>query len=365
MTSPTMFGFLELLFSTSGTVGRAVWWLSQILTVVLLGILGSIALLVIGYAVNAADPSAVAHAYPNLSAFTPAEQALGWTAVKSMERPLFAVGAVALVVFWSNMAIEIKRWQDRGLPGGLVFIRFAGPVFLIYQRWHHVEPMTIAVFEGCLLLVSLFVLIQLGCLPGVKAKATQGSRPSSRESASRPGGHPTQGYRQAQPPRPAPQSSGKFILGFFCALVLFGGVGAAYFLGYVSIPKLSYLQPGGTNGLTNNPAPVSAPPVIAHAPAPAPTPPPSSSINDDFLNRERDDHDSMTTMYAKDWVIVDGEKLSGIRQVTAIPGIQVNIVYADGDTNVMAASLPPGFRDLWGITPEVLEAANKPKQPNP
>ena len=359
-----MFEFLELLFSTKGTVGRAVWWIGQILAMVAICILGFIALLVVGYAINTADPSALAHAFPNLNSITPAEKALDWSAVKSVKGELFAIGALILVVYWSSMAIEIKRWQDRGMPGGLVFIRFVGPCFQIYQAWHHVEPLTIAVFGGCLLLIDLILLIQLGFLPGVEAHAPPGSRRNVTESSLRPGGRVTQSHRPGPPARPEPQSSGagKFVLGFFCALLVFGAVGAAYFLGYVTVPKLSSLQAGGTNGLTNNPIASSPPPVIAAA-APKPVAPPAATspgINDNFLSREHADHDDMTAMYAKDWVIVNGEKLSGITQVTAIPGIQVNIVTADGDMNVMAASLPPGFRDLWGITPEKLEAANQP-----
>jgi hypothetical protein len=93
--------------------------------------------------------------------------------------------------------------------------------------------------------------------------------------------------------------------------------------------------------------------------------PPPGSLNDNILTREHLERDSMTAMYAKDWVIANGEKMTGITKVTVQPGIQVNITYSGGNTNVMAASLPAGFLGEWGITPEALEAANRPQTNQP
>jgi hypothetical protein len=88
--------------------------------------------------------------------------------------------------------------------------------------------------------------------------------------------------------------------------------------------------------------------------------PPPGGLNDNILTREHGEHDSMTTTYAKDWVIANGERLTGITRVTAAPGMQVTLVYSNGGKNIDAASLPQGFLDQWGITPAALAAANQP-----
>jgi hypothetical protein len=66
------------------------------------------------------------------------------------------------------------------------------------------------------------------------------------------------------------------------------------------------------------------------------------------------------TNFAKDWVMVDGQKISGITSAIPAPGAQVAILYADGGKNVPASSLPQGFLNAWNLSPERLKAADNP-----
>jgi hypothetical protein len=81
--------------------------------------------------------------------------------------------------------------------------------------------------------------------------------------------------------------------------------------------------------------------------------------NDDPLSREHTGDDSLVATYAKDWVILGGERLSGITRVVAAPHDQVTIVFANGTRNIPASSLPSGFLDDWKITQDKLDAANQ------
>lgn len=314
----------ELLFSASGCVGRAVYWIVGILTVMVDVVLMAIGFLIISHAANAAGGSTLAHAYPNLQALTPAQQA----AIRSVTVELCIVGGFLLLTIWVSFAIEIKRWHDRGMSGFWVLLRFVSAFLQFYSVRNHPTPEGALTVWAIILVIYLFQLIQLGFLPGVETSPPQGSRRYSTGAAVRPGGYPSRGYT---PPPPPPPSSGMgtFALGFLCALFLAGAVCAAYYLGYGSAPNLASLR--------SNLA----------VPAATPAPPPVA--------------DSLPKTYGKDWVIADGERLNGITHVAASPGMQVTILYSNGGKNLPASSLPQAFLTQWGITPDVLEAANQPK----
>jgi hypothetical protein len=306
-----------------------------------------------------------------------------------------------LVAAWSFIAIEVKRWHDLDKSGWCVLLRLVSPILVATQ-------LPYAAIIGQIFVIALSVV--LGFFPGACAAGYNDTANRPAPAYSRPGrfaaNHPS---RPAQPVPPSSSPWGILALGCLFSLFLLCAVVIAFFLGRASLHKPSSLPFNSTSGATNSvassppatnaPAPASAPSpanasalpntsVLTNASSPVtttvttvtPSPPTPTaalpitatvtpaavapgSINDDILKREHVDQTDMTAMYAKDWVIANGQKLTGITKVTAIPGIQVNIVYSGGDTNLMAASLPPGFRDLWGITPEALEEANKPKPP--
>ena len=345
-----MFEFLELLFSPSGCVGRAVWWGFALLSLVFnVFLIVTFIVLVAGVGHMAKDHAASA--------------ALGLGVIFFF---VFA-GVTSPVVWWIGLAIEIKRWHDRGMSGFFVLLRLV-PVLQIFPllRPHYFSPWTQLFLWAVSIVVGLFQLIQLGFLPGVESyHAPQASRRYSSGAAVRPGGYPSRGYAP-QPPPPPSSGMGTFVLGFFCALFLIGSVGAAYYLGYANVPNLASLR-ANLAGLTNNPVSAAAPPsatALSPAPVVAPTPPPTppaSHLDDNILNREHVESDSMTKTYGKDWVIADGERMNGIIQVAAAPGLQVTIIYSNGGKNLPASSLPQAFLTQWGITPDVLAAANQPK----
>jgi hypothetical protein len=60
--------------------------------------------------------------------------------------------------------------------------------------------------------------------------------------------------------------------------------------------------------------------------------------------------------FAKDWVYVDEQRLTGITSVLPASGERVTIICDQGGRNVPASSLPQGFLDDWHITPGALKA---------
>jgi uncharacterized membrane protein YhaH (DUF805 family) len=387
-----MTGFFELLFSPSGCVGRAVWWISLILIMIFAGVVSGIAGYLVVQAQMAANPdiAAAMNAHTlDLSKYSSAQMThywnTLWVAAQSVQYQLYPLGVLYLLAVWSGLAIEIKRWHDRGMSGFFVLLRFVPTGFWMYVQMNPKNMVALAIAAAISIFLALFVLIQLGFLAGVQT----GPSPVSKRNYG-----PSQTRGPVGPARPVSQSSsgfGTFLFGFICAVFLVGGVGGAYYFEYGSLPGLPLTLTNSTNSVanvsapasgtaTNAPAadkvPVSAP-VATNAPAPPVAPMPASApvdftqpqappknIGDNVLSRESGEHDSMSAMYGKNWVIANGEKLSGITQITALPGYQVHIVYALGDTTLKAATLPTDFLNQWSITPEALEIANRPPQTN-
>lgn len=69
-------------------------------------------------------------------------------------------------------------------------------------------------------------------------------------------------------------------------------------------------------------------------------------------------HGTADRNFASDWVVVGGEKLSGISMVLAAPHGQVTVVFATGGRNIPVSKLPQGFLDVWRITPQRLKAVD-------
>ena len=355
-----MIEFLGLLFSPSGWAGRVVWWVSGILIVFAYICLGGTAMIVIGSAINALDPAAAhAHFQPfHFHTLTAAEKARDSAAIKSVQGELYVIGGVALLVFWTSIVIEIKRWHDRGMSG-----------LWLLTRWISFAALGLGHFAFWVtwLLISLFRLVQLGCLPGVESYGHQ--------TLARPGGYPARVGPRGYPPRTysrAYSGRGAAGTGFAVVLVL-----------VIKVAFLAYRVAGTTPSTPHPTAAGSAPdtltttengPVASAVPAAYPRPsvpgaplssavsvPSPGSIDNNILNREHVESDSMTKTYGKDWVIADGERMNGITQVAAAPGLQVTIIYSNGGKNLPASSLPQAFLTQWGITPDMLAAANQPK----
>ena len=166
---------------------------------------------------------------------------------------------------------------------------------------------------------------------------------------------PTRRYRKTA--RPSPGDSPWAI---FAALI-FLAVGICVFAHFYYLPSTQTAMSSSPAAsppatVTAAPAPTAPPP----APVAAPVPPPGG-VDDNILNRERADTDDLVATYARDWVIVDGQRLTGITSAVAAPQYQVTIASSSGGKNIPASSFPPGFLSLWSITPQALEAANQPK----
>jgi hypothetical protein len=154
---------------------------------------------------------------------------------------------------------------------------------------------------------------------------------------------------------------------------LFGGVVLFFFGGIVIIAIAIALAPQPQSPVSDkapairesaptvqSPVPQNAtvsPPEDTAPSAPSPQPPVSAPAT---LTDNADYHGTTETNFAKDWVVVDGTKITGIFSVSPAPDAQVAILYSDGGRDVPVNKLPQGFLDSWSITPEKLQTANAP-----
>ena len=106
------------------------------------------------------------------------------------------------------------------------------------------------------------------------------------------------------------------------------------------LPSFAALPPTGPR----TDATVPPPPAPAEIPEPAPLP-------------ESAFHGTSATDYARDWVIVKGQKITGIIRANPAPNGQVALLDEDGGMNVPASSLPQGFLNAWDLTPARLNPA--------
>lgn len=120
--------------------------------------------------------------------------------------------------------------------------------------------------------------------------------------------------------------------------------GLALFIVISVLTALGSKAPAPQNtSAANSPSPASTTPVSATTPAPPVDP----------------YHGTAVGQFAKDWVIVDGERINGITLVLPARGAQASIIYSTGGRNVLADKLPQGFLDPWNLTPARLKSADR------
>ena len=361
---------VSYLFSTSGCVGRAGWWLFQ-----LLFILYFIGLVVWFVALGAGEGESFQQASQRYSHVTPQGSVeFGRAAGEQHPGQMLILSLTLLLAIWSSFAVEIKRWHDRGMSGFFVLLRFVPSFSYYYWKLNPGNANAVLAYSLLAAGIWLFQLVQLGFLPSMEDHIVQTPPRSGRFAAA--------GFQPVPPARSAPPKhsrAGTFLFGFFCALLLIGALAGAYLLGRGILPHASFKPLHAIINLARNAVPAfqpSASPLdtnalsaVPSAPAASPSagpvvfPPPSAhsgGVSDDIFKREHIKDDNLVDTYAKDWVIVNGEKLSGVSSVLAAPNYQVTIMYADGGKNVPASSLPSGFLKAWDVTQFSLEEANKP-----
>ncbi|MCE0483606.1 MAG: hypothetical protein LV479_05145 [Methylacidiphilales bacterium] len=155
------------------------------------------------------------------------------------------------------------------------------------------------------------------------------------------------------------------VIGLFFLLMAVGVIGTVGTVAAISDAahrtNAPDAQPPATNDYTNTSAPAPESPAVAPSqtneqPGTV-TPTPSPAIPQAITLTDADYRGTSDTNFAKDWVIVNGEKLDGIMAVNPAPNAIVVILYSAGNKNVPASKLPQGFLDAWKLTPERLKAA--------
>jgi uncharacterized membrane protein YhaH (DUF805 family) len=319
-------------------LGRGGWWWAQLVLFLRLAIL--LALLVLTLVeLGEISTHRPATSGPRLLDF---EFSRGQVADQSTKIvymvAVLAFSLLCLLSIWSNIIAEIGRWHDLGMSGFWVLLRFAWSL-----SWFHMNPQLSAVV---IFGIELFRLVCLGFIPGDGAGA-----PHHQPYQPTPGRF---GARQATQPRSS--NGGLFALVIIVLLIV--GVAGAFKYGFISRKEIqsantdllshtgtSFFSTAGTNfnsyaAFTN---------FFAYIQKPTN---PASGNSDSPLG-------TSNANFAKDWVIINGEKLTDISAVQPAIHAQVTVSYAEGRRTVPAYTLPQGFLAAWNITSERLKAVNE------
>lgn len=163
---------VDLLFSFNGRINRAQYWF---------GCLG----------VGFAGALVIATAFVMAA---PAPGADKTQALQTASLSLLIVGAVLVLLAWCGLALQIKRFHDRGQSGWLSAIPFApmlGIVSAIVGSAASGAPAAAAGAAALPYVIGLWVVnlaffINLGCLPGVSGPNTYGDPPGATPSPASP-----------------------------------------------------------------------------------------------------------------------------------------------------------------------------------
>lgn len=158
-------GLLPLLFSFNGRINRAQYWLGTIGVNVVNWVF---MLMLAGSSVVPADKNPAA-------------------ALAAASAQLALVLPVSLAVTWMAMALQVKRFHDRGQSGWWSLLPLAPVVFVVgnvisavAEQW---GPERLLSSMGmpilALLLISFGLFINLGCLPGTDGQNKFGNPPGS------------------------------------------------------------------------------------------------------------------------------------------------------------------------------------------
>lgn len=311
-----------LMFSRSGTIGRREWWFGQILLFVASLAIGLYALFVVEWVTHSQSLMQMIQTFANASHTAPdKERLVSLIQARAGGYPLhlIAILAMILALTWSSFTLDVKRWRDLGYSGFWVLTRFI-PGFLNSAGLH-----TLGAFAT--LTVFLTRIFFLGCSEGNYAYSADVRYVPPAKDATKA----KLGQAQKEPAFPM-------------ALMIIGGLSVVIGLGVVvAITGLiTALVLYDANAPKTAALPVT--PSVASAPAPSP---------DDLASKG-----TSAKNFAKEWVMVDNQKVSGITAVKAVPAYQVAIIFAEGARRAPANTLPQGFLDAWGITPQVLQAAD-------
>jgi uncharacterized membrane protein YhaH (DUF805 family) len=314
-------GIFELLFSPSGVIGRGVWWLMQLVNAAI----GIIFFLLLVAIVTPDSATAPHHAdstvkWIHMTHQQQTEQAAAYGKTMAANLPKLCLLALAyLLMYWSNFAIEIKRWHDLGMSGAWCLLRFF-PFLVLLPGPHH--PMAIIIIACSWFFVFLGRIIILGFWKGYDHT-------------------PVSSYRMSQAAsQPASQGGGSsFVLPALGVLII-GVVIWAYISS--SVPTKQIQNAIATTSPASVPAPSGS--VAANSVAAPAQAAPANAYQG-----------TADTQYAKDWVMFDGQKLTDISSVLPSRGSKVLIVYAEGGKTAPVSALPQGFLNIWNITPEKLQ----------
>jgi uncharacterized membrane protein YhaH (DUF805 family) len=157
-------GLLSLLFSFKGRVNRSQYWL------------GTIGLNLVNWAVM------FAMSMGNMLSAQSKNPAVALSAMSSQNALLLPL---SLAVAWSALALQVKRFHDRGQSGLWTLLPVAPVVFVmmnavsaVFEQWPAERLFSsLALPLLALLVVSLGFFINLGCLPGVDGPNKYGDPP--------------------------------------------------------------------------------------------------------------------------------------------------------------------------------------------
>ena len=172
-------GLVDLFFSVRGRINRAQYWLGSFVT----GFVLMAGLVAASFAAGGAAENA-----------TKSEAAMAGVGAFAL---LFA--PVLIIVCWTGLAIQIKRFHDRGRPWWFVLLPFVPALFIgmaiaesvarggsPYQLMASVGPYSVIGW-----LINLYLFVELGCLSGVDGDNKYGPPPGSARGpveAPRPSG---------------------------------------------------------------------------------------------------------------------------------------------------------------------------------
>jgi uncharacterized membrane protein YhaH (DUF805 family) len=143
--------FLRLLYTTSGEVGRKTWWLTQLISIVLLAILFALLFHTVQHAAGIPGPHTILGYMRSFNLL--ANSSYDLSNISSTDTTILCVLAVCiLLIVWVHFTVEIKRWHDLSLPGYCVLLRFVPGVL------RHFLPTS---FASCLSVLLLLAVVYL------------------------------------------------------------------------------------------------------------------------------------------------------------------------------------------------------------
>jgi uncharacterized membrane protein YhaH (DUF805 family) len=305
---------MGLLFSPFGRVGRLVWWVSGFFIAMAQVVLVVVALFTFKPLFQQYLAFCTQHPYPTPEQWHQEYQvALAYCGQHPAQLLPFEIAEALLI--WSSIAIEIKRWHDRGMSGIWVILRGAK---VITSTMGAYGPWLLAA-------VLIFQIVELGFC-GSPYYISPGEDDQKRGGTA------------------AKSILWGFFGGFaFLVLLVVGAIVAG------GIYRAHHPSTAGHWAASPSPAPVAAAFQMT-------TPEPVLAA----VLPESAYHGAVTTAYGHDWVIVNGTRVSGIIAANPAPRAQVALLNSDGGQDVPAASLPQGFLDDWKLTPDRLKAADSP-----